>query len=75
MCLDGAAITQTRDWLTWLATTLRAAVTDGLDMTEAANLPIPDRFAGMAAARYELTRSVSHFYPQLEAEIFPRIER
>lgn len=75
LCLDGAAITQTRDWLTWLATTLRAAVTDGLDMTEAANLPIPDRFAGMAAARYELTRSVSHFYPQLEAEIFPRIER
>ncbi|WP_335682320.1 hypothetical protein [Porphyrobacter sp. HT-58-2] len=43
-------------------------------MAEAANLPIPERFAGMAAARYELTRSVSHFYPRLEAELLPRID-
>lgn len=70
---SGAAIAQTRDWLIWLESTLRDAVAGGLDMTEAANLPIPTRFAGMAAARYELTRSVSHFYPRLEAELFPRI--
>lgn len=70
---SGAAIAQTRDWLSWLDGALREAVAGGLDMAEAANLPIPARFAGIAAARYELTRSVSHFYPRLEAEFLPRI--
>jgi quinoprotein relay system zinc metallohydrolase 1 len=74
LCQTGAAIAQTRDWLAWLETALREAVAGGLDMAEAANQPIPARFAGMAAARYELTRSVSHFYPRLEAELFPRID-
>lgn len=73
LCENGAAIRQTRDWLAWLDPTLREAVTGGLDMTEAASLPIPARLASMAAARYELTRSVSHFYPRLEAELLPRI--
>jgi quinoprotein relay system zinc metallohydrolase 1 len=70
----GAAIDQTRDWLTWLEGSLREAVANGLDMTEAANIPIPARFDGIEAARYELTRSVSHFYPRYEAEFFPRID-
>lgn len=74
--LDGerAAIAQTRDWLGWLEATLRSAVAQGLAMSEVANLPIPERFAGVVAARYELTRSVSHFYPRLEAEMLPRID-
>ena len=38
-------------------------------------LPIPDRFAGLAAARYELQRSVSHLYPGLEARLLPRVDR
>lgn len=71
----GIAIAQTRDWLSWLEGALREAVVSGLDMAEAANLPIPARFAGMAQARYELTRSVSHFYPRLETELLPRIDR
>ncbi|OBV11091.1 quinoprotein relay system zinc metallohydrolase 1 [Erythrobacter dokdonensis] len=71
---SGKAIAQTRDWLGWLETSLRRSVASGLDMAEAANLPIPDRFAGIAAARYELTRSVSHFYPRLEAELLPRVD-
>lgn len=70
----GIAIAQTRDWLRWLEEALREAVAGGLDMAEAANLPIPARFAGIAQARYELTRSVSHFYPRLEAEMLPRID-
>ena len=74
LCRQGTAIAQTRDWLAWLETTLHEAVASGLDMAEAARLPIPDRFAGMAVARYELTRSVSHFYPRLEAELLPRID-
>lgn len=68
------AIAQTRDWLTWLESSLRQAVANGLDMTEAGATAIPDRFASMAAARYELHRSISHFYPRYEAELFPRID-
>lgn len=69
------AIAQTRDWLDWLETTLTKAVADGLDMVEAGELPIPPRFAGFAAARYEMQRSVSHLYPALEAARLPRVEQ
>ena len=72
LCRSGAAIGQTRDWLTWLDASLREAVASGRDMTEAANMPIPEHLAALAEARYELTRSVSHFYPALEAELFER---
>ena len=70
----GIAIAQTGDWLRWLEDALREAVAGGLDMAEAAALPIPDRFAGIALARYELTRSVAHLYPRIEAELLPRID-
>lgn len=69
-----ASIAQTREWIDWLEGALTQAVTDGLDMVEAGELPIPDRFATMAAARYELQRSVSHFYPGMEARLLPRID-
>lgn len=68
------AIAQTRDWIDWLEETLTQAVRSGLDMVEAGNLLIPERFSGLAAARYELQRSVSHLYPGLEAELLPRID-
>jgi quinoprotein relay system zinc metallohydrolase 1 len=71
---EGKAIAQTRDWLIWLEGALRCAVSSGLDMTEAGAMDIPARFAGMKAARYELQRSVSHFYPRFETELFPRID-
>lgn len=70
----GAALAQTRDWLDWLEQALAGAVAAGLDMAEAGELAIPPRFAGLAAARYELQRSVSHFYPGLEAARLPRID-
>ncbi|MFD1786497.1 quinoprotein relay system zinc metallohydrolase 1 [Sphingomonas floccifaciens] len=69
-----AAIDQTRDWIDWVDATLRRAVTDGLDMVEAGDLPIPPRFAHVAAARYELQRSVSHLYPALEGALLPRVD-
>ncbi|QJU60109.1 quinoprotein relay system zinc metallohydrolase 1 [Sphingomonas sp. AP4-R1] len=69
-----SAIDQTRDWLEWLTGALRAAVLAGMDMVAAGAMPIPDRFARMAAARYELERSVSHLYPAIEAELLPRID-
>lgn len=70
---EGTAIAQTRDWLSWLQTALRDAVASGMDMAEAGAMPIPERFARIKVARYELQRSVSHFYPALEAELLPRI--
>lgn len=70
-----AAIDQTRDWIDWLDGALRDAVAGGRDMVEAGAMPIPDRFTRMAAARYELQRSVSHFYARLETEMFERIDR
>lgn len=71
---DGkAAIAQTRDWLDWLEAVLTRAAEDGLDMVEAGRIAIPERFATMAAARYEVQRSVSHLYPALEAARLPRI--
>lgn len=69
-----AAIDQTADWIGWLEPTLRAAVADGLGAVEAGNIPIPSRFATLKAARYELQRSVSHFYPAFEAALMPRID-
>lgn len=68
-----AAIGQTRDWLDWLDRTLHDAVSQGLDMAEAGNLPIPPRFAVMKVARYEFERSVSRYYPGLEQTLLPRV--
>ncbi|MEZ0496378.1 quinoprotein relay system zinc metallohydrolase 1 [Sphingomonas sp. IW22] len=68
------SIVQTLDWIDWLEASLRASVASGLDMVAAGAVAIPARFVGLKAARYELQRSVSHFYPRLEAEIFPRAD-
>ena len=43
-------------------------------MVEAGELAIPDRFAAMSAARYELQRSVSHLYPAIGAKLLPRVD-
>lgn len=72
---DGAAISQTRDWLNWLEATLNDAVARGRDMSEAGDLPIPPRFAAMKLARYELQRSIAHFYARIEQARLPRIDR
>lgn len=69
-----AAIAQTRDWLDWLEPTLDQAVAQGLDMTEAGALPIPERFATMKMARLELQCSVARFYARIETGRLPRID-
>lgn len=69
-----AAIDQTRDWLDWLEAALTEAVKSGRSMVEAGAMEIPARFAGLAAARYELQRSVSHLYPTLEERLWPRVD-
>ncbi len=69
----GTAIAQTRAWLDWLEPALKAAMEAGLTMVEAGDMPIPQRFAGLAVARLELQRSVSHYWPALEAARLPRV--
>lgn len=69
----GTAIAQTRAWLDWLEPALRAAMEAGLTMVEAGNIAIPPPFSGMAVARLELQRSVSHFWPALEAARLPKL--
>lgn len=70
---DKACIAQTRDWLTWLDGALRSAMEAGLDMTDALNLPIPERFAGLGVLREEFQRSVAHLWPEIEAAALPRV--
>lgn len=69
-----AAIDQTRDWIDWLGGALDAAVANGLDAVEAGYQDIPSRFAPLKEARYELQRSVSHFYATIEEATLPRID-
>ena len=69
------ALTQTRDYLSWLMDTITRSVDDGLDMTEAMAVPIPSRFDAIALTRYELSRSVVHLMPRLEAERLPVLSR
>ncbi|AOF98616.1 metallo-beta-lactamase superfamily protein (plasmid) [Sphingobium sp. RAC03] len=70
-----SAITQTEDWLTWLRETIDRAARDGLDPVEAGNVAIPARFSVLKAARYELQRSVSHFFASAEMKLLPRVDK
>ncbi len=63
---DARAIAQTRDYLAWLAATLRQAAERGLDMNEVMALPLPERFKDIALTDIEYRRSVTHLYPALE---------
>jgi glyoxylase-like metal-dependent hydrolase (beta-lactamase superfamily II) len=69
------AIDQTRDWLMWIEQAIEDCVRQGIGPAEAGEIAIPPRFASMAAARYELQRSVSHLYAKMEARLLPRIDR
>jgi len=68
------AIEQTEDWLGWLRETIASAVMAGLDPVEVGNISIPARFSAMKAARYELQRSVSHFFAREEMRVLPRVD-
>lgn len=67
-------IAQTRDWLDLLEETIRGAFERGLSSNEAMAEPLPAWAEKIALARYELERSVMHFYPKLEAGEWPRID-
>lgn len=69
---DARPIERTRAWLVWLRRTLREAAAAGLDMNEAAALPLPPEFRSMPLATSEYRRSVTHLYPALEEEVLHR---
>ena len=71
---DAKPFEQMRDYLTWLDQLLREGAAQGRDMSEMIRSPIPERFAPINLSRYELTRSVTHLYPQYERAQMPRIQ-
>jgi len=64
---------QTRQWIMMIEDTIRGAFDRGLDINEAAALPLPAWTEGIALARYEYERSLTHIYPKLEAERLPQV--
>ena len=70
---DNSAIAQTRDYLNWLALTLRQSADSGLDMTEVMALDIPAKFSVLNVLREEFTRSVAHLFPSTEQSVLPQI--
>lgn len=63
---DDRPLQQMRDYLGWLDQLFRQAAANGDDMNRVMRSPIPDRFAGIRLADYELARSVFHLYPAYE---------
>jgi uncharacterized sulfatase len=66
---DLGALRQTRDYLGWLAQTIRSGAESGQDMTDLFQTPIPQHFAGMALAKEEFRRSVVHLFPAAEQSV------
>jgi uncharacterized sulfatase len=66
---DTRALRQTRDYLGWLAQTIRSGAESGQDMTDLFQTPIPQHFAGMALAKEEFRRSVVHLFPAAEQSV------
>lgn len=69
---DNAAIAQTRDYLEWVAGTMRDGAEAGLDMTEMLARPIPARFRGLAEVEREYRRSVVHLFPAAEQAVLEK---
>lgn len=70
---DVEAVLQTRDYVEWLASALRQAAQEGMDMAEALELEVPDRFRHLAVVDEELRRSVAHLYPAYETEALDQV--
>jgi quinoprotein relay system zinc metallohydrolase 1 len=65
---DVTALSQTRDYLTWVDTTLTRAASQGLEMTEVLSVPMPASFNTWAAVETEYVRNVVHLYPGYETK-------
>ena len=72
---DRGPFDQMVDYLGWLDDLLRDSAAHGLDMNEVIATPIPERFASISLAQYELIRSVTHLYPRYEQAVMSRVEQ
>ncbi|WP_161494496.1 quinoprotein relay system zinc metallohydrolase 1 [Marinobacter salexigens] len=66
---DNSAFLQMTDYLTWLDEIMASSAARGLSAAEVISTVIPDRFAEIEGARYELTRSVTHLYSDYENRV------
>ncbi len=62
---------QSLAYLEWLETVLIDAYSDGFDITEVMEIPIPKEFRRFALARDEFRRTVQNLYPAIEAAYLP----
>jgi quinoprotein relay system zinc metallohydrolase 1 len=65
-----SALTQMREYLTWLDQLLTESAEAGLTMNEVINQPIPKQFQEIALTQYELMRTVFHLYADYESAAF-----
>ena len=63
---DNRAFLQMTDYLTWLDGVMTLSAARGLSAAEVILTAIPDRFADIEGASYELVRSVTHLYSDYE---------
>ena len=67
---DDKAIKQTRKYISWLNMNLRKALENGLDMSEALSLKIPETFQTLDILDAEYRRGVLQLYPTMEQRFF-----
>jgi quinoprotein relay system zinc metallohydrolase 1 len=65
---DAGPIRETRDYLSWLQTTMRRSAEAGLDMNEVMATPLPPTVSRLAVVAAEFRRSVGHLFPAAEQE-------
>lgn len=63
-------VEQTREYLSWVASTISTGFEEGLDMNEILETEIPERFKHIALTKEEFARSVSHLLERYENQIF-----
>lgn len=72
--VDGRGVSQTLAWLETIEMQIRDCFDRGLSATEAIAEPLPAWTDKIALSAYEYERSVLHFYPELEAGGWPRVD-
>jgi quinoprotein relay system zinc metallohydrolase 1 len=68
--IDERALVQTRDYLSWLHDTLQQALDEGLDISEAFQLELPESFESLDILHEEYKRAVLQLYPSMEQAFF-----
>ena len=67
---DQHAMIQTHDYLSWLHEVLSNALEEGLDMSEAMEIELPQSFQALDILHEEYKRAVLQLYPSMEQAYF-----